>query len=124
MRLAIGPWPVPAAVGPPPTSTRSPHQSFRAALGGSDAFGAWEALSNDCRNFIQALLAVKPEFRLSAEEALQHQWLGDQKEDQQPQGVDQEQQRQQQAEEEEQVEEEVDNEEEEEEPTRKETSQP
>ncbi|GAA6106663.1 serine/threonine-protein kinase H1-like [Tachysurus ichikawai] len=63
--------------GSMPFEQRSQPRLFKAILGGSYNFHGqpWNSISNQAKDFIERLLSVNPEQRMTAEQALKHPWL-------------------------------------------------
>ncbi|KAK3529546.1 hypothetical protein QTP70_032061 [Hemibagrus guttatus] len=63
--------------GSMPFEQRSQPRLFKAILRGSYSFHGqpWSSISNQAKDFIERLLSVKPEQRMTAEQALKHPWL-------------------------------------------------
>ncbi|XP_058262339.1 serine/threonine-protein kinase H1 homolog [Hemibagrus wyckioides] len=63
--------------GSMPFEQRSQPRLFKAILRGNYSFHGqpWSSISNQAKDFIERLLSVKPEQRMTAEQALKHPWL-------------------------------------------------
>ncbi|XP_072524035.1 serine/threonine-protein kinase H2 [Salminus brasiliensis] len=63
--------------GSMPFDQRSRPRLFRAILRGSYSFHGepWNSVSNQAKDFIERLLSLNPEQRMTAEQALKHPWL-------------------------------------------------